>query len=183
MPASISTSPHRADAHEQTQSNELGATTMTMNESRISRGEGLAAHLRRAICWAEAIPLGLPQLLARLGVGAVFFRSGLTKLDSWPTTVMLFKEEYRVPVLPADIAAYVATGFELACPVFLVLGLATRLAALPLIGMTIIIQLFVYPTSWVDHTMWAALLTLLIARGAGPVSIDWLIARGAGRGA
>jgi putative oxidoreductase len=145
---------------------------MTIDERRLSTAMGSVGPAQRAIAWAERIPLALPLLLARIGVGAVFFRSGLTKLDSWPTTIMLFQEEYRVPLLPTEFAAQAATLFELACPVLLVLGFATRLAALPLLAMTIVIQLFVYPTSWVDHTMWAALLILLIARGPGAISID-----------
>jgi putative oxidoreductase len=149
----------------------------------MSTTAGFVAFLRHWIVWLERIPLGLPLLLARIGVAAVFFRSGLTKLESWSMTVMLFQEEYRVPVLPAEYAAVTATLFELSCPVLLVLGLATRLSALPLLGMTIVIQIFVYPTSWVDHTMWAALLTLLIARGAGPVSVDRVLRRVLDRGA
>ncbi|MDZ4736300.1 MAG: DoxX family protein [Rhodospirillaceae bacterium] len=150
---------------------------MSIQDERLSpmaAGESLP---HRAIALAERIPLSLPLLLARIGVAAVFFRSGLTKLDSWSTTLMLFEDEYDVPILPTELAAQAATLFELACPVLLVAGLATRLAALPLLAMTIVIQLFVYPTSWVDHTMWAALLVLLIARGPGAISIDTLIAR------
>ncbi|MEX2299234.1 MAG: DoxX family protein [Dongiaceae bacterium] len=150
---------------------------MTIPHSRLSPAAVSQGLPHRAIALAERIPLSLPLLLARIGIAAVFFRSGLTKLDSWPTTVMLFEEEYDVPILPAEMAAQAATLFELACPVLLVAGLATRLAALPLLAMTIVIQLFVYPTSWIDHTMWASLLVLLIARGPGMVSIDWLIAR------
>jgi putative oxidoreductase len=145
---------------------------MTIEERRISAAIGSIGPAQRAIAWAERIPLSLPLLVARIGVGAVFFRSGLTKLDSWPTTIMLFQEEYRVPLLPAEFAAQAATLFELACPGFLALGIATRLAALPLLAMTIVIQLFVYPASWIDHTLWAALLILLIARGPGAISID-----------
>jgi putative oxidoreductase len=114
-------------------------------------------------------------LLARIGIAAVFFRSGLTKLDNWMLTVQLFKDEYRVPLLPADVAASMATFSELVFPVLLLLGIATRFAALPLLGMTIVIQIFVYPSSWVDHAMWAALLTLLIARGPGQWSLDHLV--------
>jgi putative oxidoreductase len=150
---------------------------MTVQGRRVATQADNASVVQRAIAAAERIPLALPLLLARIGVGAVFFRSGLLKLESWQTTVLLFREEYRVPLLPPELAAYVATGCELACPVLLVLGLATRLAALPLLAMTIVIQLFVYPGSWVDHTMWAALLLLLVARGPGAISLDALIAR------
>ena len=131
----------------------------------------------RIVAAAERIPFSVPLLLARIGIAAVFFRSGLVKLDSWTTTLLLFHEEYRVPLLPAETAAWLATGFELVCPVLLVLGLATRLATLPLLAMTIVIQFFVYPSSWIDHTIWAALLLMLLARGAGAISIDALLAR------
>ncbi len=135
------------------------------------------AAIERAVAFAERMPMSLPLLLARIGIAAVFFRSGLTKLDNWMLTVQLFKDEYRVPLLPADVAAYLAVFNELVFPAFIIVGLATRFAALPLLGMTIVIQLFVYPSSWVDHAMWAALLTLLIARGAGVLSLDHLIGR------
>lgn len=135
------------------------------------------ATVGRALGFAERLPMSLPLLLARVGIAAVFFRSGLTKLDNWMLTVQLFKDEYRVPLLPPEIAAYLAAFNELVLPAFILAGLATRLAALPLLGMTLVIQLFVYPSSWVDHAMWAALLTLLIARGAGALSLDHLIRR------
>lgn len=133
--------------------------------------------VERALAFAECLPMSLPLLLARIGIAAVFFRSGLTKLDNWMLTVQLFKDEYRVPLLPPEIAAYLAAFNELVLSAFILAGLATRLAALPLLGMTLVIQLFVYPSSWVDHAMWAALLTLLIARGAGALSLDHLIRR------
>jgi putative oxidoreductase len=136
---------------------------------------GPVAVIGHALAFAERLPTSLPLLLARIGIAAVFFRSGLTKLDNWDLTIALFKDEYRVPLLPPDIAAYIGTFSELVFPVFIIAGLATRLAALPLLGMTIVIQIFVYPSSWVDHAMWAALLTMLIARGPGHWSLDHLV--------
>ena len=135
------------------------------------------AAVERAVAFAERLPMSLPLLLARIGIASVFFRSGLTKLDNWMLTVQLFKDEYRVPLLPPEIAAHLAAFNELVLPAFIIAGLGTRLAALPLLGMTLVIQLFVYPSSWVDHAMWAALLTLLIARGPGALSLDHLIRR------
>lgn len=120
----------------------------------------------------EAVPLALPQLMARLGVGAVFWKSGLTKVASWQTTVALFEDEYRLPLLPPEVAALLGTAMELVCPVLLVLGLLTRLGALGLLGMTAVIQLLVYPENWVEHLTWASLLVLLAIRGAGPISLD-----------
>jgi putative oxidoreductase len=126
---------------------------------------------------AERIPLSAVQLLARLAVATVFWRSAQTKLVNWDLTVALFRDEYRVPVLPPEVAAMLATAFELACPVLLVLGLATRLATLPLIGMTLVIQFFVYPTSWPDHLLWFALLLVLLSRGPGALSLDHVLSR------
>jgi putative oxidoreductase len=137
---------------------------------------GLLHRIERARAALEATPLSITQLLARVGVGAVFFKSGMTKIASWEFTLMLFREEYRVPLLPPEIAAPLATATELSMPVLLVLGLFARLATLPLIGMVLVIQLFVYPQSWAEHLTWAALLLLILTRGPGAISLDRFIA-------
>ena len=120
----------------------------------------------------ERFPLSLLQLAMRVGVGAVFLRSGLLKIDSWQFTVQLFRDEYRVPVLDPVLAAQVATGVELSMPALLFVGLATRLATLPLLGMIAVIQIFVYPNAWSDHLMWGSILLFLLTRGPGAFSID-----------
>ena len=125
----------------------------------------------------ESIPLSMPQLLARLAIANIFWRSGQTKIANWDLTVQLFANEYGVPVLPPEMAASLATTFELACPILLVLGLATRLSVLPLIGMTAVSQLFVYPQAWTDHLTWFALLSFLLVSGPGNYSVDALIGR------
>lgn len=130
-----------------------------------------------AIRQLERVPLALPQLFCRFGMALVFWRSAQSKLASWDTTLTLFREEYRVPVLPPELAAYLATTVELTTPVLLVLGLATRLGASAMLGMALVIQLFVYPENYPDHLLWAGPLLLLIVRGAGPVSVDHLIRR------
>lgn len=123
----------------------------------------------------ERFPMSVLQLLFRLGIAAVFWNSGLTKLASWQSTVVLFRDEYRVPVLPPEIAAALAASVELTCPVLLVLGLATRLATLPMLGMTFVIEAFVYPEDWIEHLIWASLLLFILTRGAGAISLDrWL---------
>ncbi len=127
----------------------------------------------------ERIPEALIGLAARLGVAAIFFLSGRTKVEGLislkDTTYLLFAEEYRVPLLPSDIAAHLATYAEHLLPVLLVLGLTTRFAALGLLGMTAVIQVFVYPDAWPTHLTWAALLLYLVARGGGAWSLDrWL---------
>ena len=143
-------------------------------ESALARASNLASYAIEAL---DHVPLSLPQLLARLALAGVFFRSGMTKIANWDLTIQLFQEEYRVPVLPADLAALMATSVELTVPVFLVVGFLTRLACLPLLGMAAVIQIFVYPASWPDHLMWTALSIFLLTRGAGALSLDHLIFR------
>lgn len=150
---------------------------MTTDTMRLPSQAGLVPLVRRLRALTERIPMSLVQLLARAGIAVVFWRSAQTKLANWDLTVSLFRDEYRVPVLPPEIAAPIAAAFELTCPVLLVLGLATRLATLPLIGMTLVIQIFVYPTSWPDHLLWIALLLSILARGPGVLSLDHAIAR------
>jgi putative oxidoreductase len=122
--------------------------------------------------WLERVPLAPCQLLFRLAIAGVFFRAGLGKITSWHPTVALFRDEYQVPVLSPEIAATLATTFELSCSILLVAGLATRLATLPLLGMIAVIQLFVYPNAWPEHLTWASILLFLLLRGAGPLSLD-----------
>lgn len=110
----------------------------------------------------------------------MFFLSGLTKIQDWDTTVLLFQEEYRVPLLPPDIAALMGTAFELGMPALLVLGLASRLAALPLLGMSLVIQFVLGAANpaydSVEHVYWMVLLLAIIVHGPGPLSLDRLIA-------
>lgn len=107
----------------------------------------------------------------------MFFRSGMTKLASWDATVALFEMEYMVPVLPPVIAAYLATATEIGCSVLLIAGLGTRFAAAALLGMTLVIQLFVYPENWPDHLLWGSILAYLVTRGGGALSLDHLVGR------
>ena len=119
---------------------------------------------------------GLLALMARIAVAAIFFLSARTKVDGLLTlkdsTFLLFAEEYKVPLLPPDVAAHLATYAEHLFPVLLVMGLATRLSAAALLGMTAVIQIFVYPSAWPTHLSWATLMLLIIGRGAGPWSLD-----------
>ena len=126
-------------------------------------------------------PLSVIQLAMRIGVGAVFFRSGLLKYNSWEFTVQLFRDEYKVPLLDPVLAAKLAMAQELAVPVFLFVGLATRVATLPLLGMITVIQIFVYPNAWSDHLLWGSVLVLILTRGPGALSIDHLLARASAR--
>lgn len=115
-------------------------------------------------------------LCARLSLGAIFFLSGRTKVEGFLTITdgayALFREEYKVPLLAPELAAHLATYAEHLLPVLLVLGLFTRLSALGILGMTAVIQTFVYPDAWPTHLSWAALALYLVGRGAGPASAD-----------
>lgn len=130
--------------------------------------------------YAEAIAL----LMVRLALAGVFWRSGRTKIAEGTlltisdTTYYLFQEDYRNVPLPPDLAALLATGAEHLFPVLLLLGLATRLSALALLGMTMIIQVFVFPEAWWSvHSLWVALALVLIVRGGGLASVDALIVK------
>jgi len=137
----------------------------------------LAAIMERGRDLLDRVPLSPVQVMLRIAVANVFWTSAMTKIATWDATVSLFENEYQVPLLPAEVAAYVGTTFELACPVLLVLGLLTRLATLPLLGLTFVIQTFVYPESWPDHLIWASILLVLLLRGAGSISLDHVISR------
>lgn len=128
---------------------------------------------------SAAVPESLIALLLRVGIAVPFFLSGRTKVEGFltlsPSTEYLFAEEYRVPLLPPDVAAHLATYAEHLLPVLLVLGLLTRVSALGLIAMTLVIQLFVVPTGWPTHLLWAGPLVYLLARGPGGGSLDRLL--------
>jgi putative oxidoreductase len=123
------------------------------------------------------VPEALLLLIARLGIAAVFFQSGRTKVEGLLTikssTYQLFASEYALPLIPSDIAARLATGAEHLFPVLLVLGLYTRLSALALLGMTTVIEIFVYPDAWPTHLSWAGLLLPLVVKGGGRWSLDY----------
>ncbi|QZX83930.1 DoxX family protein [Metapseudomonas otitidis] len=122
------------------------------------------------------LPDALLYLLVRVGIASVFFLSGRTKVEGLlsitPGTYELFRSEYALPLLPPELAAHLATYAEHLFPLLLVLGLATRLSALALLGMTLVIEVFVYPDAWSTHLSWAALLLVLVGRGAGAWSLD-----------
>ena len=127
----------------------------------------------------EASPAWINGLLCRWGIAAIFWRSGQTKVHGFfqinDQTFELFREEYRVPLIPPDLAAIMATINEHLCSVMLVIGLASRLSASVLFGMTLVIEVFVYPESWPDHLLWSSALLYIILRGPGTISLDHLI--------
>src|SRR5215510_4316475 len=125
----------------------------------------------------ECFPLSIIQLAGRIGVGATFFKAGLLKYNSWEFTVKLFQDEYRVPLLDPAVAARIAMIQELTIPILLFIGLATRIATVPLLGMIAVIQTFVYPNAYNDHLVWGSILLLLLTRGPGVFSLDHLFER------
>lgn len=154
----------------------------------------MAQLLRAVIATFERIPHSAIALLARFSIAVTFWTSGQTKIEGlvldpiggnvalgWPrlseNAVELFRSEYALPVIPPELAAYLAATAEHVLPLLLLLGLATRLSAFALLLMTLVIQVFVYPLAYPTHALWAALLLYLMARGPGAASLDHLLAR------
>lgn len=136
---------------------------------------GLAGALRAFNAFGDRLPWSLAALALRLFPAAVFWASGRTKVDGWAiadSTWYLFENEYALPVIPPALAAVLATLAEHLFSVLLALGLMTRLSALALLGMTLVIQVFVYPEAWATHGLWAACFLALAARGPGRLSLD-----------
>src|ERR1700722_913608 len=133
------------------------------------------AWVDRAIGLLERVPYWLLALPLRLGAAAVFWNSAQTKLANWDTTLELFADEHKLPLLPPEIAGHVALGIEVTTPGLVVLGLFTRAAALVLLAMTTVIEIFVYPLAWPTHIQWAAMLLVLLCRGPGKLSLDHLL--------
>jgi putative oxidoreductase len=147
---------------------------MSLN-SLMQRGRTVAEY---GHALAERVPYSLVALVSRFAVASVFWRSGQTKVHGFhirEETFVLFREEYKLPLLPPDMAAYVSTTAEHVFPVLLVVGLASRLSACGLLFMTMVIQLFVYPSGWPDHILWIPILLSIIARGPGAISLDHLL--------
>jgi putative oxidoreductase len=139
----------------------------------------ILVRIRRAL---DAVGCSWLALPLRFAVATVFWNSAMAKLANWETTLSLFSDEYQLPLVPPEIAAYLATSIELSTPVLLVLGLLTRPAAFILLGMTAVIEILVYPQAWPTHIQWAAMLLVLLCRGPGRFSLDhaiwrWLDAR------
>jgi putative oxidoreductase len=139
----------------------------------------MIAFLGRLDALSRQIPHDVLAILARLSIGTVFLRSGLLKLDGWAdgTTFALFRDEYRLPLLSPEVAASLAMAAELSLPPLLFLGLLTRPAALALLAMTLVIEIFVYPGAFDTHGTWAVVLLYLLKFGPGTVALDSLLVR------
>jgi len=156
----------------------------------MTKQSGLAALWIRLTDMLALFPMPLILLMLRVGVALVFWKSGLTKVvttesGTWPalppqmagSTFSLFESEYMVPLLPPALAAWLAAITELSMSTLLVLGLTSRFAAAALLGMTLVIQVFVYPGNWPDHLFWAGALAIVLTRGPGAISLDTLVRR------
>jgi putative oxidoreductase len=133
------------------------------------------ALLERAIGLLDGVPYALLALPLRAAAATVFWNSAQAKLANWDTTIELFTDDYKVPLLPPEFAANMALGIELTTPLLLVLGLLTRAAALVLLGMTTVIEIFVFPQAWPTHIQWASILLVLLCRGPGKLSLDHVL--------
>lgn len=155
------------------------------------------ALLQRAIALFDRIPHDVIALLGRFSIAAVFWKSGQTKVEGFAIDIVsgefslglprlsgsavdLFRDEFRLPLIAPELAAPLAAFAEHLFPILILVGLATRFSALALLVMTLTIQLFVYPDAYPTHGVWAAVLLILIARGPGVLSFDYLLARRVG---
>jgi putative oxidoreductase len=132
----------------------------------------------KAKAWLETIPHDLIALIGRIAIGTVFWRSAMTKIDGFSlksSTFYLFENDYRLPLIPPEIAAYLATATELTMPLLLWSGLLTRFAATVLLIMTLVIEIFVYPNAFDTHGVWAVTLLYLMKYGAGRFSLDYAL--------
>lgn len=151
--------------------------------SQSVQSNSLARAVKELVSWAIALsektPAWIYQLAMRIAIGMVFWQSARTKVEGVLTlkqsTFFLFQYEYDLPLIPSDIAAYMATYAETGFAILLIVGLATRFAAASLLMMTLVIQIFVYPEAWIVHLSWMAILTYLMARGGGLISADNLV--------
>jgi putative oxidoreductase len=173
----------------------MNSLANTINNPTAKSETIVVSLMRRFVGLCAQIPHSPMAFLARFSIAAVFWKSGETKVQGfaidlvnrefvwgWPSlsdsALILFRDEYRLPFLAPEIAAPMAAFAEHFFPVLLLFGLATRLSALALLGMTLTIQLFVYPDAYPTHGTWAAVLLFLLSHGPGKWSIDhWIVSR------
>jgi putative oxidoreductase len=172
----------------------MNTRTDTLSATASADAGLLPGLIQRFITLCTQLPNSLLAFVARFSIAAVFWKSGQTKVQGfeidivernftlgWPrlsdSVVELFRDEYRLPVVPPEIAATLAAFAEHVLPVLILLGIATRLSALGLLGMTMTIQLLVYPDAYPTHGTWAAVLLYLMVHGPGKLSLDHWIAQ------
>jgi putative oxidoreductase len=154
---------------------------MMTEETMFAAGSGHFQNVReRMLNLLHRLPMDVIILLARLSMAATFWRSGQTKVEGFhvtDTAIYLFETEYRLPLIEPWLAAHLAAISEHLFPALLVFGLFSRLSAFALLGMTLVIEIFVYPDAWPTHGLWAVALILIIRQGPGSVSLDRLLFR------
>ncbi|MFZ2124201.1 DoxX family protein [Rhodoferax sp.] len=172
----------------------MNTPTDTLRATAAADTGLLPGLIQQFITLCSHIPNTLLAFVARFSIAAVFWKSGQTKVQGleidivnrdftlgWPrlsdSVVDLFRDEYRLPLVPPEMAATLAAFAEHFFPVLILLGIATRLSALALLGMTMTIQLLVYPDAYPTHGTWAAVLLYLMVHGPGKLSLDHWIAR------
>ena len=148
---------------------------MTLPAPRAPSAAVLRSPISRMLDWLNGVPYSALAIPLRLAVATIFWNSAMTKLSNWDTALTLFAEEYKLPVVPPELAAYLAVSIEITAPVLLVLGLLTRPTALVLLVMTAVIEVFVYPLAWPTHLQWAAMLLVLLCRGPGALALDHVL--------
>jgi putative oxidoreductase len=158
-------------------------TTGRANAPGLPTG-GFASAVGAVIGWLDRVPYALLAPPPRIPVATVFWNSAMAHLTNWDATLDLFATDYRLPFLPPVAAAYLTIAIELAAPALLVIGLLTRPTVLVLLGMTTVIEVFIYPLAWPTHIQWAAMMLVLLCRGGGTLSLDaaikpWLLRRAA----
>lgn len=151
-----------------------------ISQADVQNRSGLVGVIFAATALLDKIPQSLISLAARIFPAAVFWMSGQTKVEGFHITdnaIALFRDEYALPWIDPELAAKIAAFSEHFFPILLVIGLASRLSALALFGMTAVIEIFVYPDAWPTHGVWATCFLVVIARGPGVFSLDHLLAR------
>lgn len=168
--------------------------SLSLKNNGVAACALLTRWIAQIVALFERIPDSVIALIGRFSIAAIFWKSGQTKIEGfavdlisgefqlgWPrlsdSALALFQSEYRLPLLPPELAAPMAAFGEHVFPLLILLGLATRFSSLALLGMTLTIQIFVYPDAYPTHGVWAAVLLYLMARGPGAVSIDHWLAR------
>ncbi|MGL5737210.1 MAG: DoxX family protein [Beijerinckiaceae bacterium] len=171
----------------------MASLSDTRSDAMRTGPGGLSGMVMRLHAWMSRIPHSLIAFLGRFSIAAVFWKSGQTKVEGFAidlvegrftlgvprfsdSAIDLFRDEYKLPILPPEIAAFFATVAEHVFPLLILIGLATRLSALSLLIMTAVIQIFVYPSAYPLHGVWATVLLYLMAHGAGVFSIDHILA-------
>jgi putative oxidoreductase len=150
---------------------------MIARSASVGERTSFVFRIDEAIAVLDRFPSSILQLMFRVAIAEVFWSSGMTKIASWQSTVALFRDEYMMPLLPPEIGAVISATFELSCSSLIFVGLATRFATLPLLGMIFVIEVFVYPEYWAMHLMWTSILLFLLTKGPGTLSIDYYAKR------